>query len=46
MKSTYLFAAIALCSAIAAFSGNRGVKTALCVASAALSAYGLMRLIG
>jgi hypothetical protein len=45
MKSIYLFAAIALCSTMAIFSGNRGVKTALCIASAALSAYGAMRLV-
>lgn len=46
MKSIYLFAAIAGCSAIGAFSSNRGLKTALCVASAALAVYGLIRLIG
>jgi len=46
MKSSYIFAAILACSAIAALTGGRGTKAALSVASAVLALYGLVRIIG
>lgn len=45
MKTIYLFAAIFVCSSISAFTGNRGVKTALSVVSAAIAAFALARMI-
>lgn len=45
MKSIYLFAAILVCSGISAFAGNRGVKTALSVVSAAIAGFALVRLL-
>ncbi|MET0519633.1 MAG: hypothetical protein ABW005_12480 [Burkholderiaceae bacterium] len=46
MKTTYVFAAILACSAVGLLVGGRGAKTALLLASGALSLYGLIRLIG
>jgi hypothetical protein len=46
MKTTYILGAILACSVIGALIGNRGAKTALLVASALLSLYGLFRLLG
>lgn len=45
MKSIYLFAAIFVCSGISAFAGNRGVKTALSIVSAAIAAFALARML-
>jgi hypothetical protein len=45
MKSVYLYAAILVCSSLSAFAGNRGVKTAWSVASAAIAAFLLVRLL-
>jgi hypothetical protein len=45
MKSSYIFAAILVCSAIGAVTGGRGTKTALAVVSSAFALYGLVRII-
>jgi hypothetical protein len=46
MKSSYLFVAILVTSGVGVFAGNRGAKTALSIASAAIALYGLIRIIG
>ncbi|MES2361724.1 MAG: hypothetical protein V4646_07965 [Pseudomonadota bacterium] len=46
MKTTYIFGAILACSVIGALIGARAAKTALLVATALLSLYGLFRLLG
>ena len=46
MKTTYILAAILACSIIGALVGARAARTALFVASALLSLYGLFRLLG
>jgi hypothetical protein len=46
MKTTYIFGAILLCSAMGVVVGGRGAKTALLAVSAALSMYGLVRMLG
>jgi len=46
MKTTYILGAILVCSVIGALIGSRAAKTALLVATALLSLYGLFRLLG
>ena len=46
MKTTYILGAILACSIIGALVGARAAPTALFVASALLSLYGLFRLLG
>jgi hypothetical protein len=46
MKTLYIFGAILLCNVLAIAVGGRGTKTALAGASAALAAYGVVRILG
>ncbi len=46
MKTTYIFAAILVCSVIGALVPTRMVKTLLLVISGVLAGYGLLRLLG
>ncbi|WP_294771852.1 hypothetical protein [uncultured Rhodoferax sp.] len=46
MKTTYILGAILLCSIAGALVGSRTTKTVLLVATGALSAYGLFRILG
>lgn len=46
MKTTYILGAILACSVAGAFVGARSTKTALLLVCAALSLYGLVRLLG
>jgi hypothetical protein len=46
MKLIYIFGAILICSLLGALVANRAMKTALLVATGALSLYGIFRLVG
>ena len=46
MKTSYILSAILACSIIGAAVGARGTKTVLLVVIAALSGYGLYRILG
>jgi hypothetical protein len=46
MKTTYILGAILATNIVGALIGARNTKTALLLVSAALSAYGLFRILG
>ena len=46
MKTLHIFGAILLCNVLAIAVAGRGTKTALAGVSAALAAYGLVRILG
>ncbi len=46
MKTIYIFGAILVCSVAGTLIGARSTKTALLVVTGALSAYGLLRMVG
>jgi hypothetical protein len=46
MKTTYIFAAILICSVIGALLGDRAAKTAMLITSGFFAAYGLIRFLG
>ncbi len=46
MKLIYIFGAILICSLLGSLVANRAMKTALLVATGALSLYGIFRLVG